>query len=328
MRSGERGYALLLAIAVVAALALAVLASARALSDVNTSAARLQESRDELVSAESLMSRVAFAFLTEQPEARTLAIGGNERWNGDTLRFDGAWYAIAGARGAYLSVQDEAGLFNLNSADEQGLSALLTMAGAENGASLAATLMDYTDGDDLMRDHGAEAPDYSRAGLPPPADRALSSRWQAMEALGWRDRRVERGPIWDWVAAAPADTGLNINTAPAPVLEAVLGDRRRAQTIIAQRDASPLTDTAQVEALTGGTARANGVIFVVAPARGFRVQAVFGSRSRLHGIERRLVLGGAESAQPFEWVEEREVRLAPFRNGDAINSLSLDAPAS
>lgn len=328
MRGGERGYALLLAIFVVAALALAVLASARALSDVNTSAARLQESRDELVAAESLMSRIAFAFLTEEPQARSVSIGGNERWNGNSMRLDGVWYAVAGSRGAYLSVQDESGLFNLNSSDEQGLAALLATAGADNGANLSAALMDYTDGDDLTRDRGAEAAEYGRAGLAPPADRPLSSRWQAMEVLGWRDRRIERGPIWDWLAVGPADTGLNINTAPPSVLEAVLGDRRRAQTIMTQRDASPLTDIAQVQALTGGTARANGVIFVVAPARAFRVQAVFGSRARLHGIERRLVLGGAEAAQPFEWVEEREVRLAPFRNGDAISSLSLDAPAS
>ncbi|MEQ1490287.1 MAG: type II secretion system protein GspK, partial [Terricaulis sp.] len=166
------------------------------------------------------------------------------------------------------------------------------------------------------------------AGLPPPADQTLSSRWQAMEALGWSDRRVVRGALWDLVAAGPQDIGLNINTAPAPVLEAALGDRRRAQMIISQRLASPLTDIAQVEAITGGTARANGVTFVVAPGRGFRVQAVFGSRGRLHGFERRLVLGDAEAAQPFEWMEEREVRTAPFRDGDTVNSLSLDAPAS
>ena len=90
----------------------------------------------------------------------------------------------------------------------------------------------------------------------------------------------------------------------------------------AQRDRSGQSDAAV------GTARANGVNFVVAPGRGFRVQAVFGSRGRLHGIERRLELGGAEAARPFEWGEEREVRLAPFQNGDSINSLSLDTPAS
>lgn len=329
MRPGERGYALLLAIAVVAALAIAVLGAARALSDVTNSAARLQEGRNEIAASESLMSRVAFALLTEETSARAVPVSADARGVGEELRLDGSWYAVEGARGAYVAVQDEAGLFNLNSADEQGLAALLALAGAgTESSSLAASLMDYVDGDDLTRDRGAEGRDYERAGLPPPADRALSSRWQAVEALGWRDRRIENGPVWDWLAAGPAETGLNINTAPASVLEAALGDRRRVQTIIAQREASPLTDVAQVEALTGGTARADGVIFVVAPGRGFRVQAVFGSRGRLHGIERRLELGGADAARPYEWGEEREVRLAPFRDGDAISSLALGTPAS
>lgn len=94
-----------------------------------------------------------------------------------------------------------------------------------------------------------------------------SRRGGKRSALGWRDRRIETGPAWGWVAVGRSESGLNINTAPAPVLEAALGDRRRARTIIAQREAGPLTDITQVEALTGGTARANGVNFVVAPGR-------------------------------------------------------------
>jgi len=157
MRAGERGYALLLAIAVVAALAIAVLGSARALSDVTTSAARLQEGRTEIVAAESLMSRLTFALLTQETTARSVVMSDNVRRAGEELRLDGAWYGVNGARGAYVSVQDEAGLFNLNSADEQGLAALLAVAGAGNESlTLAARLMDYTDGDDFTRDRGAE----------------------------------------------------------------------------------------------------------------------------------------------------------------------------
>lgn len=326
MRAGERGYALLLAIVVVAALALTVLASARVLGDVTVSTARLQESRNEIVAAESLLSRLAFLLLTEEAGPRALIID-DARYSA-SMNLDGGWYLVEGVRGASVAVQDEAGLFNLNSADQQGLAALLILGGQDRGADLAATLMDYTDGDDLLRDRGAEARDYERANLPPPADRPLSSRWQALEALGWQGSRVERSAAWAWLTAGAADTGLNINTAPAPVLEAMLGGRRRAETLIARREASPFRDIAEVEALTGGTARADGVTFAVAPATVFRVQAVFGSRGPRHGLERRLELGGAEAARPFEWVEEREVRLAPLRDGEAINSLSLDAPAS
>lgn len=329
MRTAERGYALLLAIAVVAALAIAVLASARALSDVTTSAARLQESRTELIAAESVMSRVAFLIVTREADAAGAPLRTDARGSGASLRLDGSWYAIEGARGAYTAVQDEAGLFNLNSSDQQGLETLVELAGGGEAApSLAAVLMDYVDADDLTRDGGAEARDYSRGGLPLPTDRPLASRWQALEALGWRESRIARGVIWDWLSAGPPESGLNINTAPSPVLEAVLGDRRRAELLIAQRQAGPLTDLAQVEALTAGSARADGVSFVVAPGRAFRVEAVFGSRGRLHGIERRLELEGDDARRPFRWMEEREVGLAPFRNGDAISSLSLGTPAS
>lgn len=323
MRAGERGYALLLAIAVVATLALVALASARVLSDVTVSTARLEENRNQVVAAESLLSRVAFLLMTEETGPRALIID-NARFDGGSMNLDGSWYLVDGVRGASVSVQDEAGLFNLNAADQQGLGALLELGGQD--ARLAAALMDYTDGDDLSRDGGAEARDYERAGLPAPADRPLSSRWQALEAMGWRG--AERSQAWNWLTASPPEAALNVNTAPAPVLEAVLGDRRRAETLIAQRESSPFMDIAEVEALIGGTVRANGVTFAVAPASGFRVQAVFGSRRARHGIERRLELGGAEALRPFKWIEEREVRLAPLRDGEAVNSLSLDAPAS
>ena len=324
MRNGERGYALILAIFAVALLALTVLASARALGDVTTSTARLMESRDELIAAESLMSRTAFLVLTEEIGARDLVIN-NARWDGQSMRLDGAWYLVGGSS-ASLSLQDEAGLFNLNSPDQQALGLLLERGGRRDGAALAAALMDYADADDLTRDRGAEAREYARAGLQPPADRPLASRWEALEVLGWRG--LERNAVWNWFSAGSDEVALNINTAPEPVLEAALGDRRRAEMIIRQREASPLTDVAQVEALTGGTARANGVPFAVSPGRSFRVQAVFGSRRARHGVERRLVLGGAEAARPFTWAEEREVRLAPLRDGEAVNTLSLDAPAS
>lgn len=324
MRGAERGYALILAIFAVALLALTVLASARALGDVTTSTERLLESRDELVAAESLLSRTAFLVLTEETDARDLVID-NGRWGGQSIRLDGAWHLVAGSS-ASLSLQDEAGLFNLNSTDQRALGALLERGGRHDGAVLAAALMDYADADDLTRDRGAETRDYARAGLQPPSDRPLASRWEALEVLGWRG--LERNVVWNWFNAGSGETALNINTAPEAVLEAVVGDRRRAEMIIRQREASPLTDIAQVEALTGGTVRADGVTFAVAPGRSFRVQAVFGSRRARHGVERRLVLGGAEAGRPFTWAEEREVRLAPLQDGEAVNTLSLDAPAS
>lgn len=328
MRAREGGYALLLAIVVVAVLSLAALAAARAQSDAVASMSRLGERSAIAISVESLMNRVAFLMVTEPADGQALLQHGGERWRGERLKFDGSWYAIDGMPSAALSVQDEAGLFSLNAADQQGLAELLRVGGAGRDADrLAATLMDYVDEDDLVRDGGGEGREYARVNLPPPPDRALASRWQARESLGWGESSLDSG-AWDWLTAGSIDAALNVNTAPAPVLAAVLGDRRRAEAIMRRRDASALTDLAEVEGLTGGVSRADSLSLGVTTGRVFRVQAVFGSQRARHGIERRLELGGGDAAQPFRWIEEREVGLAPLPDGESIISLSLDAPAS
>jgi type II secretory pathway component PulK len=325
----ERGYALLLAVAVVAVLSLAVLAAARVQGDAAAATARLSERNAEVIGAESLMNRVAFLMATEPADGRALMIGGAQRWDGATLRLDGAWYRVDGIDGAAIAVQDEAGLIDLNAADPQALAALLVYAGVGvRSDTLAAALLDFVDEDDLVRDGGAEARDYERLGLPPPPDRALASRWQALNALGWREQRLDRIAIWGWLGTGSVDAGLNINTAPAPVLEAMLGDRRRVDAILRRRESAAINDVAEAELLTSDPERVGGVSFAVTTGRVFRVQAVFGSQRSRHGIERRLELGGEAATQPFRWIEEREVRSAPLRDGESVISLSLDAPAS
>lgn len=328
MRGAERGYALLLAIAVVAVLSLAVLASVRVQGDVTASAARLSERNADAIAAESLMTRVAFLLLTERSDGNSVQLSEDMR-RGGSLRFDGSRYAIDGRANALLSVQDEAGLFNLNSSDEAGLQSLLQLSGQRRGAGpLAAALLDYVDEDDVERDGGGEGRAYVRAGLPPPMDRPFSSRWQALEVLGWRTAMRDSAAIWDQVSANAPEATLNINTAPAPVLEALLGNRRIVGDILRRREAAPFTDVSEVQALTVASTRANGVTFAVSPSAVFRVQAVFGTPGHaLHGMERRLELGGSEAARPFRWVEERELSLAPLRDGDTINSLSFGAAA-
>jgi type II secretory pathway component PulK len=321
MRSPEKGYALLLAVAIVSVLAFAALASARVLGDARTSIARLQQEDDAAVAAETMLNRVAFLLLTEA--------NGAEQASARGLRMDGAWQAVHGAPRAFVAVQDEAGPFNLNATDQQGLARLLVLAGMSDARAptLAAALNDYTDEDDLTRERGAERETYAAAGLAAPADGPLSSRWEALEAFGWRSARIENRAFWDWSAASSRETGLNINTAPKPVLEAVLGNARLAQAIIARRQASPIVDMEEAASLTASATRAEAAAIALAPAGVFRVRAVFGARA-LHGRERRLKFEGAEAQRPFTWMEERELSVAPLRDGETADDLSLDASAA
>jgi len=193
---------------------------------------------------------------------------------------------------------------------------------------LSATLMDFIDGDDLTRARGAEQQAYAGLGLPPPADRPLFSRWEALDALGWSEAVDARSGFWNWVAAGPVDPALNVNTAPLPVIEAVSGDRRRARAFAARRDASALADIQEAEALLAGESGLDGVVLTLVPGRAFRVQAVFGSQRQRRGIERRLELGIDGEAAPFTWTEERDVTVAPTRDAETTTTFSLGAPAS
>ncbi|UPT61154.1 MAG: general secretion pathway protein GspK [Hyphomonadaceae bacterium JAD_PAG50586_4] len=326
MRGAESGYALLLAIVVVSVLAFSVLASAKIVGDVAASASRLRENADQL-GAENAATRVAFLLLTEDMDGRALQMGDPARWDGASLALDGQLYAVADAAPLYVSVQDEAGLLNLNGDDQRALISLLVLGGAGEAApALAARLADYIDADDLVRDGGAEQAEYRRARMPAPGDQSMAVRWQALEVLGWRAHRMDRRPVWDWLTTGPPGQGPNINTAPQPVLEALLDDRRLARTIIQRREASPLTDLMELQGLIG-EARSAQAQFSLLPGREFRVRAVLSSSNGLNGIERRLELGGEDAAQPFRWVEQRDLRLTPIRDDQAISALSLATTA-
>ncbi|ANP45717.1 type II secretion system protein GspK [Candidatus Viadribacter manganicus] len=323
-RTKERGYAFLLAIFVVAVLALLVLAAARVFSDMQTSQARLQQGGARRIEAESVMAHVAFAILTGRSEARAVRLRGD-----DELRLDGRWQRLALEPQTLIAVQDEAGLINLNDADAQALGQLLNdLTGASESEALAAAMADFADGDDLVREGGAEADRYAAEALPAPSNRPIVSRWQALEVLGWREAVSARARVWDVIAAGPSEAALNVNTAPLEVLAAIFADRRAAMDFAQEREVAPLTDLAQLEARLGNAAHAPSAGFAIAPGRRFRVQAVFGSRSGFDGFERLLQLENAEAQRPFRWLQERSIGLAPSRHDQEVTTIALDAAAS
>jgi Type II secretion system (T2SS), protein K len=286
--------------------------------------------------AHGLAARVAFLLLTEPIGPRSILVGGQagetaamqgtRSASGAQLRelyLDGRSYA---AGEALVSVQDESGLLNLNAQDEAAIAGLLREVGVSGAqpARLAAALSDYVDEDDLTRPGGAEREVYRRAGRTAPTNRAIASRWAALGVLGWEDLDEDaRDRLWRLSSVAPA-TGLNLNTAPAPVLRAVLGER--AETLLGQRRQGPLESA---EALTGVRTDAAGVVLALQPGQVFRLVVAFAERVGSREVESQLVVAAPGAERPFYWRETRPERARGARMDSAEplpESAALHAP--
>lgn len=323
--SSAEGYILPLVAVVVALLALVLLTLARVQSELSP-ALRLQVADAERARVvQSLASRVAFLLLTEPMGPRSLRVGAARDAGGGEaglrsasgreareLRLDGSPYA---AKGAVVSLQDEAGLFNLNSGDEVMLAAVLRQTGVGAGVAqqLAATLADYVDADDLSRANGAEKTEYSRAGLAPPMNRVLVNRWNARGALGWSELP---DALWRITTVAESGAGLNINTAPAPVLRAALADARQADTFMRERELQAMSALNQGEAVAGTRTGAAGVELAAEPGTAFRLVVGFEAGASRREVESQILLSAAEAERPYYWREARYVWADGGRQSD------------
>ena len=144
----------------------------------------------------------------------------------DAIALDGSYYRVAGAR-TLVSVQDEAGLINLDSLGREAMPRLFAALGADPARQtvLADRLADYIDPDDLKRPDGAEMDDYARAGLPLPPNQPLRHVAQVLGLLGWRENVVPSAwaAVRDSLTADPSTAVVNVNTAPALVLKVLYG---------------------------------------------------------------------------------------------------------
>lgn len=280
MRAAERGFALPLAAAAIATLAVALAVAADAMGGASASLRRSEAQwRLDLASA-TLEARVAHIVLTSPLGVRALETRGRQ------LMLDGRPYVahVAGAGAFAVSVQDEAGLFNLNVPDEAAIARLLQRTGAEprRAESLSGALVDYTDADDLRRTHGAEAREYVTAGKAAPANAPILQLHEAWGALGWDElsRRQSR-KLAALSSASDAARPFNPNTAPREVLAATFAlDSRGLDALLELRERRTVVSFADaVEAAGGGVA--SGEIPVSAqPARDYRISIYAHDRPR------------------------------------------------
>ena len=152
-----------------------------------------------------------------------------------------------------FKVEDEQGRFNLNNLVRKGAPSkpdiemfkrLLTSLGIDPGLSEA--LLDWEDAGDIVSAGGAEDIDY--LSLPQPY-RAANQSLQSVDELrlvkGYTARIVEK--LRPYVTALPAETTVNVNTAPDQVLAALFTNLPASalKPVLDSRVSQPFTDPGQ-----------------------------------------------------------------------------------
>lgn len=228
----QRGFALAMALWLVAGLAvIAAMVSRFALRSAETNGLLREYAQAEVL------------FVTARADVLNLLSTSQTTVEGRTaarrlLRVDSSPYATGD--GSFVAIQDGRGLININRQKEVELTRLLQHCGAteQEAPRLLATLLDYTDADDLHRINGAERDDYARAGLPPPTNQPLRSVQELWSILSWstlQARWVARG--CNALVSALPEPLFNHNTAPLAALTINGWPDGYAAALIAERDA-------------------------------------------------------------------------------------------
>ena len=210
-RGGAGGYALPLALGVIAVMSVIVLTGAERVSRTQTVAFELRQEalvdralHDAEAIATGLIATRAHALdglvlnqVASDQVSLTLPVV-DEAVGENLLRFDGAPRRIRlGDVDVTLRLYNADGLVSLIRAEDAVLQGLLMGFGVSRAqsADLVAALQDYQDADDRPRRGGAEITQYARAGLPSPKNEPLGSPREVFMVYGWGDleRLVESG---------------------------------------------------------------------------------------------------------------------------------------
>ena len=189
-----------------------------------------------------------------------------------SIALDGRAYRGTGQDSVRL--QDSRGLLNVNFPDREMVRRLVGFLGvpAERRDALLDTLLDYLDADNLRRLNGAEAAEYARLDLPPPANDWLATPHQLQNIIGWRDEPElwKEQRLLRFVTTSRL-IGLNPNTAPAEILAALPGGNPDiARRMLELRRIAPFFAASQLVALTGNPAL-DSEYFIFFPGNSIRL---------------------------------------------------------
>lgn len=310
LRLGERGVALVLVlwlVVVLGAVAAAVVGSARSESRILLNARARMVARyaaeSGIVAGVALLQRRMAA--TQNPSQQVLALGGvgREFVELENVSLGNARFGVA--------LTNLSGRLDLNQAQPEALVGLFSQfTSATVTRSLVDALLDWRDGDDLVRAQGAETDSYLRAGSPYMPRNAPLNR---LEEFGWL-RGVTESLV---LAVAPyitvsGDLLLDVNAAPEPVLASIPGiGPAGARAIVARRMRTGLfTSVSEVQTLLGGR---HGGSSDAAPVQGLAV-----APSRLLLVSRGWMPGNplTHEIEAAYAVVGRQLRLQSWRERD------------
>jgi general secretion pathway protein K len=189
-------------------------------------------------------------FYREFYKTQTVELEGREVWKTDGTPYEGQI-----GNGYYtVKILDESGKVDINTASEVVLKNLLINAGVklEEADIIVDSIMDWKDGDDLHRLHGAESDYY--LSLPNPY-RAKDDKFDTIEELllvkGMTADILygsgEKKGIIDFLTVHSGADSININAAPKEVLMALPGmTPEYADSIIEYRKTKEINDLSEV----------------------------------------------------------------------------------
>ena len=303
IRNAESGFVLPLVLVTLGVISLALWAAIAVVETTQSDIVRLRERIELEKSALTAEARAIFLLTTEPLGSAGVRVGGQRytieqefRLSQETttagqsdqpptgvrsniLRLDSRPYRLELPDGANVIVelQDEAGLFNVNTQDSLAIERLLLAVGVEErtARSLADALVDFVDWDDLKRLNGAEAPEYRRFELAPPPNRWLVSNAEAFGAFGWASllEAQHQSRLAELTTAFSVTMPFNINTASEPVLRAWFGlDEEGAASVVREREVRTLPRTGVITEITGQPVVEQDFRLYAFPANRFRMR--------------------------------------------------------
>ncbi len=212
----QRGFALAAILWLLAGLSILIASVSTSMLAVSRTNHDTQERLRLLMAQQRAVADAAYLVLTYKTLGASVQVGSK------LLQLDSSTRYQLG-EGATLVLQDMQGLIGLNSPGADDVKRLLARCGAtpQQVDVLSDTLLDYIDADSLKRLNGAEAFEYSAAGLRAPRNQPLLDTRELWQVFSWSQIKSE----WalracdDWVSLAP-NSLLNLWSAPAPVLQA------------------------------------------------------------------------------------------------------------
>ncbi len=155
-----RGIALILVLWIITLLTVIALSFAHTMrTDVNIVTNSLARVKAETL-ADAAIQRAIYELYKQ-------AIPSSDRWYADGSSRDWPYHSSSGDIVVTITMQDETGRIDVNVANDQLLKGLFLSQGVleEDAVKLVDAIGDWRDADSLKRLHGAEAPEYTAAGL-------------------------------------------------------------------------------------------------------------------------------------------------------------------